>query len=59
MRLAFFGVKLGEIAWGDNIFDIRGDIEFVGFVAVPEPPLASLLAVAPLGGLGAASLRRR
>jgi hypothetical protein len=59
MRLGISGVKLGEIDWGGTVYEIRGDIEFVGFAAVPEPALASLLAVALLGGLVAAALRKR
>ncbi len=56
MRLGLLGVKIGEIAWGSLVFDVRADIEFVGF-AVPEPALAGLAAFALLGV--AFAVRRR
>jgi hypothetical protein len=45
MRLGLIGVKVGEMRIGDQVFDVRADIEFVGF-AVPEPSAAGLLALA-------------
>jgi hypothetical protein len=57
MRLGLLGLKVGEIRVGSLVFDVRADIEFVGF-AVPEPAAAGLLAAA-LGGLAAVARRRR
>jgi len=56
MRLGLLGVKVGEIRFGNLVYDVRADIEFVGF-AIPEPALASLLAVG-VAGLALASRKR-
>jgi hypothetical protein len=56
MRLGLLGVKVGEIQFGSLVFDVRADIEFVGF-AVPEPTIAGLLAAA-FGGLAWLGRRR-
>jgi hypothetical protein len=57
MRLGLLGVKVGEVRFGNLVYDIRADIEFVGFAAVPEPAGAGLLATALLG-LALAARRR-
>jgi hypothetical protein len=56
MRLGLGGVKVGEIRWGDHVFDVLADIEFVSF-AIPEPALAGLTALGLLA-LGLARRRR-
>jgi hypothetical protein len=58
MRLGLIGVKVGEVSIGGQIFDVRADIEFVGFAA-PEPAVASLVTAALAGLAIARGVRRR
>jgi hypothetical protein len=56
MRLGLLGLKVGEFTVAGVVYEVRADIEFVGF-AVPEPALASLALVA-IAGLAWIARRR-
>ena len=48
MRLGLLGLKIGEVRIGATVYDVRADIEFVGFAA-PEPASGALTALALVG----------